>query len=54
MIEGVGVEPDIVVENDPWKEFKGEDEQLNKAIEVILEELENRKPLPEIPEPAMK
>lgn len=54
MIEGVGVEPDIVVENDPWKEFKGEDEQLNKAIEVILEELENRKPLPEIPEPAVK
>ncbi|MFW5754488.1 MAG: S41 family peptidase [Marinilabiliaceae bacterium] len=54
MIEGVGVEPDIKVENDPWKEFNGEDEQLNKAIEVILEELEDREPLPEIPEAPVK
>jgi tricorn protease len=54
MIEGVGVSPDIEVENDPWKEFSGEDEQLNKAIEVILEEMKNRKELPEIPEPPVK
>jgi tricorn protease len=40
IIEGHGVEPDIEVINDPWKEFNGEDEQLNKAIEVILKELE--------------
>lgn len=40
-IEGVGVEPDIRVENDPAKEYAGEDEQLNKAIEVILKEMED-------------
>jgi tricorn protease len=54
MIEGVGVEPDITIENDPWKEFNGEDEQLNKAIEVILEKLKDRQPLPEIPEAPVK
>ena len=38
-IEGVGVEPDIVVDNDPAKEYAGEDQQLDKAIEVILDQL---------------
>jgi tricorn protease len=33
------VEPDIIVDNDPAKEYSGTDEQLNKAIEVIKEEL---------------
>lgn len=41
IIEGHGVDPDIEVRNDPAKEFEGIDEQLNKAIEVILEELRN-------------
>ena len=51
IIEGLGVEPDIYVDNDPVKEFAGIDEQLNKAIEVILEELKTEeKTLPEIPE----
>ena len=36
-IEGVGVEPDIVVDNDPAKEYAGEDQQLDKAIAVILD-----------------
>lgn len=49
IIEGEGVSPDIYVENDPAKEYAGVDEQLNKAIEVILEELKNYKPLPAIP-----
>ncbi|MDZ7295227.1 MAG: PDZ domain-containing protein [candidate division KSB1 bacterium] len=40
IIEGVGVEPDIVVDNDPALEFAGVDQQLNKAIEVILKQLE--------------
>jgi tricorn protease len=40
-IEGHGVDPDIVVDNDPGKEYAGIDEQLNRAIEVILEELRN-------------
>ncbi len=39
IIEGHGVDPDIVVENNPYKEYMGEDAQLNKAIEVITEEL---------------
>ncbi len=42
IMEGVGVEPDIFVDNDPAKEFAGIDEQLNKAIEVILEELKTQ------------
>jgi len=51
IIEGHGVEPDIRVTNDPYKEFKGIDQQLNKAIEVIKEKLEEEyEPLPEIPE----
>lgn len=50
IIEGYGVDPDIEVINDPAKEYAGEDEQLNKAIEIILEELKNFKKLPDIPD----
>ena len=50
IIEGVGVEPDIVVDNDPAKEYAGIDQQLNKAIEVILEELDTQeKEIPALP-----
>ncbi len=50
IIEGVGVEPDIMVDNDPAKEYAGIDEQLNKAIEVILDELKKGEiALPPIP-----
>ncbi len=49
VIEGVGVEPDIVVDNDPAKEYAGEDEQLIKAIEVILEQMKDYPPKPEVP-----
>jgi tricorn protease len=38
-MEGRGVEPDIVVENDPAKEFAGQDQQLDKAIQVIMQDL---------------
>ncbi len=41
IIEGYGVDPDILVENDPAKEFLGEDAQLDKAIQVILDDLKN-------------
>lgn len=41
IMEGYGVDPDIYVDNDPAKEFEGIDQQLNKAIEMILEELRN-------------
>ena len=39
IMEGHGVDPDIVVDNDPAKEFAGVDEQLNKGIEVLLDEM---------------
>ncbi len=42
LIEGHGVDPDIVVDNDPSKEFHGEDQQLDKAIEVILQDLKTK------------
>jgi tricorn protease len=53
IIEGYGVEPDIMVDNDPAKEYAGIDQQLDKAIEVILEELKTKEktvpPLPPYP-----
>jgi tricorn protease len=51
IIEGYGVDPDIIVDNDPAKEYAGIDEQLNKALEVILDELkEHPQELPKAPE----
>ncbi len=50
IIEGIGVEPDIEVDNDPAQEYKGIDAQLDKAIEVILEEMRDYKGVPPIPE----
>jgi tricorn protease len=50
VIEGHGVDPDIVVDNDPAKEFKGEDQQLDRAIQEIQEELKTKRyDLPPIP-----
>ena len=50
IIEGYGVDPDIVQDNDPAKEFAGIDEQLNKGIAVLLEKLKTgEKKLPEAP-----
>jgi len=43
IIEGHGVDPDIVVDNDPAKEFKGEDQQLDRAIQQIEEELKTKR-----------
>jgi len=54
IIEGVGVEPDIEIENDPSREYEGIDDQLNKAIEVILDELKIYKEQPPIPTPPDK
>ncbi|HEV3384369.1 MAG TPA: S41 family peptidase [Gemmata sp.] len=39
IMENKGVTPDIYVDNDPAKEFAGDDQQLNKAVEVMLAEL---------------
>jgi len=51
IVENHGVDPDILLENDPVKEWNGEDEQLLKAVEVALEQLKDRKPLPGVPAP---
>ena len=53
-MEGYGVDPDIVVDNDPAKEYAGEDQQLNKAIEVILAELKKNPPKLASPPPYPK
>lgn len=39
--EGHGVDPDIEVQEDPTSLAKGEDTQLEKAIEVVLEAMKN-------------
>ena len=50
VIEGHGVDPDIVVDNDPAKEFKGEDQQLNRAIEEIQSDLKTKRyDIPPVP-----
>jgi tricorn protease len=50
IIEGYGVDPDIYVDNDPAKEYAGIDQQLNRAIKVIVNELKTKeKTLPPLP-----
>jgi tricorn protease len=46
IVENHGVDPDIYIDNDPSKEYDGIDEQLNKAIEVILSQLDQYAPPP--------
>lgn len=54
IIEGHGVDPDIVIDNHPAKEYEGIDEQLNKAIDLLKEELKknnyNLPPAPDYPD----
>ena len=58
VIEGEGVVPEIIVENDPAKLYEGQDDQMDKAIEVILEEIKNWKdtipPIPPFPDKSGK
>lgn len=49
IIEGYGVEPDIMVDNDPAQEYQGNDQQLNKGIEEALKAL-SKNPV-KIPDP---
>jgi tricorn protease len=51
IVENHGVDPDILIDNDPVKEWNGEDQQLNRAIEEVLKDLKDRKPLPGVPAP---
>jgi tricorn protease len=50
IIENRGVQPDIVVENRPELVVKGQDPQLEKAIELVMKEIQaNPKTLPPRP-----
>jgi tricorn protease len=51
LIEGHGVEPDIVVDNLPHETFTGRDAQLEAAVKH-LEELIAKEPRPMPPIPA--
>jgi tricorn protease len=51
IIEGHGVDPDIVVDNDPAKEFAGEDQQLDRAIDEIMADLKVASPTLPLPPP---
>ncbi|HBH06622.1 MAG TPA: peptidase S41 [Flavobacteriales bacterium] len=49
-VEGYGVDPDYEVDNMPEDVYKGVDNQLDKAIELINQSLENNPPVgPKIP-----
>ena len=51
IVENHGVDPDILVDNDPLREYAGDDQQLTRAIEEALRQLRDRKPLPPVPAP---
>ena len=44
IVENVGVPPDVEVEQTPSELIKGRDPQLEKAIEIVLEQLEANPP----------
>ncbi len=48
-VENYGVDPDIEVDNLPHLVRQGRDPQLEKAVEVLLEEAKGRSELPEAP-----
>lgn len=55
VIEGHGVDPDVVVENEPKQILAGRDQQLEKGLELVLEKIAKEpKTLPGRPEPPIK
>ncbi len=55
VVENVGVEPDIEVENDPRSVIAGRDPQLERAVEEVLRMMrESPKSLPARPAPPVK
>ena len=55
VVENVGVEPDIEVENDPRSVIAGRDPQLERAVEEVLQMMrEDPRALPERPAPPVK
>jgi tricorn protease len=51
LIEGHGVDPDIVVDDLPRSTFDGKDEQLDRAI-LYLQEKIRTEPIKDVPPPA--
>ncbi|MBQ7222787.1 MAG: PDZ domain-containing protein, partial [Bacteroidales bacterium] len=49
IVEGHGVDPDIDVDINPIDDYYGKDAQLEKAVEVLLEQMKAYPPLPPIP-----
>jgi len=51
ILEGEGMTPDMDIDNHPAKEWEGIDEQLNKAVEVALEQIKTTKKqqIPNVP-----
>jgi tricorn protease len=50
LIEGHGVDPDIVVDNLPWETYKGKDAQLEAAIDYLRKQIA-AEPTPVTPAP---
>jgi len=54
-VEGIGVEPDIIVENDPKAVIEGRDPQLERGIEEVMKRMQaNPKKLPPRPPDPVK
>jgi tricorn protease len=55
VMEGHGVDPDVVIENEPAEILAGRDQQLDKAIEIVMAQIEAEpKVFPERPDPPVK
>ena len=55
IIEGYGVDPDIVVENDPSSLIEGRDPQLERGVQEVLTAMEKEpRRLPTRPPPPVK
>ncbi|MFW6175597.1 MAG: S41 family peptidase, partial [Acidobacteriota bacterium] len=55
VIEGYGVDPDVEVDNDPKSVLEGRDPQLETAVEILLQKIEeDPKRLPGRPAPPVK
>jgi tricorn protease len=58
LIEGHGVEPDIVVDNPPHATFRGEDPQLKAAIEHLQKLIKDKPvetpPVPKFPNKSLR